>query len=631
MNPYTYIHFGQKVPRNGVPIAHISVDQITSDTSIVVIDKSSEIPQNSFYQQDTIIELNEDIRTYFVDKNGFIITDRFSSNLPLYFKHVLTSNIYVSADGTADIIIVDESNIQLSSEFYLFDCKNNTIYHAIEPTSKVYSVIYPTIDENGNISNQDNTELLSSIPVFEEADATDIASCGGLNPDSDSYTIEEQDGQPFIWRITLPRATKYSLRYTEDGLLKITIPKLSQSDPWYVNIQNSVLLTIHSTQDKLLRYGIPEFEIQNFYPFPPIKLAENVETSEISAGILYLGGYKNIISNLKTPIDIIIKNIDNRVIRAITTDVNKSGKIINGIYWEVNQNLNIDSANGRIRIGWPLKSGEKAIANFYYNSRDYRYTGYNFNPLYNPLALDQRVVILCRPDIAGCNSTISHVVLNRNEQIISASDSDISTWAVNKTLQNLISDWTYAPNKSENNQNNYLILGIVSVDIAVSPQFINIVDARRLGGGLIKDYYNEAFSLMPESKANLDVGYYNGPPVPLNGGILLLLPSQLGDIYTQDEIISKIKGNNFFAAGTGIVIRYYNTAQFVEANLVDVRNRSSSYINYSLIPRVTVLPSPSESLEGTMYIIDGLPDTLVVCLYDGSTYYWVVVATGDFA
>jgi hypothetical protein len=100
-------HFGNKVPRAGVGVAYLQSNPIFSSQAITLIDTSAIIAQNSFFQQDTVIELNEGNLDYFVDKRGFVLTDRFNAaGKPLYFKHKLEQYIFEDPGVQTDIAVV---------------------------------------------------------------------------------------------------------------------------------------------------------------------------------------------------------------------------------------------------------------------------------------------------------------------------------------------------------------------------------------------------------------------------------------------------------------------------------------------------------------------------------------------
>jgi hypothetical protein len=554
MKSLTHIHFGTKVPREGVAIAHLQSPKLYASDAVTIVDISDQIPQNTFFEKEVRIRLDGNILNYYVDKKGFMITDKFRGQKPLYFKHELQKPIYLDADGNTDIIIVDKNGTTVTASFYLFDCGKNVIYHALDPEN-IYSVIYPRVDDSNNIIERRHRELLEAQPAFAEMGPTDLSADGCLEADADAYKIEELDGQPFYWRLTLPRPTLYAIQFTEDGLLKMYVPMLEQHDPWYIDINNTTLLTKQAQEKYLLRYAIAEFDVQDFYPFPPIRMVADKAGTIIAPGVIDVGE-KRIILTTKTPVDVKIFAPDGTLTQALTTDQNKLGTSIRSIFWEVDLIESIDHHNGRVSIRRRILPGEIVKVSFYHEATAYRYNGYNFNPLYNSDAVSQRVAILVKPDNIGCISTISHVVLDLDDNVVSASDPDIDEWNTgSKTWDNLKTDWLYLPGESEGNQNNYLLLGLVSTSVPLAPEQVEIHDARRRGGGIEERLIEQALHMAPEASQNWDIGFWDGPREPVQGAIALYLPEYIRTVFTEEEIRTRV--SKFAPAGSFFVIRYF--------------------------------------------------------------------------
>jgi len=449
---------------------------------------------------------------------------------------------------------VDADGVTQSNVFYLFDCGKKIIYHALDP-EKIYFVIYPRVDDSNNIIERRHQELLEAQPAFAEMGPADLDTNGCVKADSDGYLIEELDGQPHFWRLTLPRPTDYAIMYTEEGLLKLHIPLLEQHDPWYVEVNHTTLLTKQIQENYLLRYAIAEFDVQDFYPFPPIRMVAEKVGTIVARGVIDVGE-KHLIQTTKTPIDVKIFAPDGTLSQAITTDQNKLGTSIGAIYWEVDLIESIDHYNGRISLRRNMQPGEVIKVSFYNTARAYRYTGYNFNPLYNDNATINRVAILVRPDTVGIQTTISHVILDINDNIIETSDPDIQEWDNgSKTLSDLKTDWLYLPGESVGNQNNYLLLGLVSTSIPLAPEQITIWDARRRGGGIEDRLIQQALRIAPGASQNWDIGFWDGPREPVQGAIVLYLPDYIRTVFTEEEIRSRI--SKFAPVGSFFVIRYF--------------------------------------------------------------------------
>ena len=554
MKSLLHIHFGTKVPREGIAIAHLQSPKIYASDAVTIVDMSDQIPQNTFFEKEVRIRLDGNILTYYVDKKGFMITDKFRGQKPLYFKHELQKPIYLDSNGTTDIIVIDSEGNAVSDVFYLFDCGKSVIYHALDP-EKVYFVIYPRVDDSNNIIERRHKELLEAQPAFAEMGPIDLDNNGVIKADADGYLIQELDGQPHFWRLTLPRPTLYAIQYTEDGLLKINVPLIEQHDPWYVEVNHTTLLTKQIQEDYLLRYAIAEFDVQDFYPFPPIRMVADKTGKIIAPGVIDVGE-KRLVLTTKTPVDVKIFSPDGTLTQALTTDQNKLGTSIRTVFWEVDLIESVDHYNGRISIRRNMQAGEIVKVSFYHEAVAYRYTGYNFNPLYNDNATSQRVAILVKPDTVGIQTTISHVVMDLNDNILEVTDPDISEWDDgSKTWDNLKTDWLYLPGESTDNQNNYLLLGFVSTSIPLAPEQVEVQDARRRGGGIEERLIKQALRVAPEASQNWDIGFWDGPREPVQGAIALYLPEYIRSVFTETEIRRRV--SKFAPAGSFFVIRYF--------------------------------------------------------------------------
>ena len=330
---------------------------------------------------------------------------------------------------------------------------------------------------------------------------------------------------------------------------------MEQYDPWFIDIQNTVLLTLQSENKNLLRYGITEFDVQNFYPFPPIRMVAEKTGIVVGPGIIEVGESNLVLTN-KTPIDIKIYSPDGTLSQAITNDQNKLGTTIRNIYWEVDLIKSIDHYHGRLSIRRNIMPGEVVKVSFYHKATSYRYNKYNFNPLYNPDALIQRVAILVKPDTMGVQNSISHVVLDLNDNVLEVEDPAISEWNTgSKTWSDVKTDWLYLPGESVDNQNNYLLLGLVSTAIPIAPEELIITDARQRGGGIEERLIKQALHIAPSSSQNWDVGFWDGPREPIQGAIVLYLPEYIRNIFTEKEI--RARSSKYAPAGSFFVIRYF--------------------------------------------------------------------------
>ena len=174
----------------------------------------------------------------------------------------------------------------------------------------------------------------------------------------------------------------------------------------------------------------------------------------------------------------------------------------------------------------------------------------------SPSSYTSHVAVLVKPDTVGIQATISHAVLDLDDNIVEVSDPDIAEWSDgSKTWDDLKTDWLYLPGVSEGNQNNYLLLGIISTSVPLAPEQVIIQDARRRGGGIEERLIEQAIRIAPESSQNWDIGFWDGPREPVQGAIALYLPEYIRTVFTEEEIQTRIY--KFAPAGSFFVIRYF--------------------------------------------------------------------------
>jgi hypothetical protein len=89
------------------------------------------------------------------------------------------------------------------------------------------------------------------------------------------------------------------------------------------------------------------------------------------------------------------------------------------------------------------------------------------------------------------------------------------------------------------------------VAFEVGTNDFTITDARASGGGL-----SPQFQTIEEARNFFDLGYWDGKPYPIGGGLVIQLPKSLLDRMSRAEVQAKI--NAILPLGTLPVIRYYD-------------------------------------------------------------------------
>lgn len=101
----------------------------------------------------------------------------------------------------------------------------------------------------------------------------------------------------------------------------------------------------------------------------------------------------------------------------------------------------------------------------------------------------------------------------------------------------------------------YFVLADMTINPPHGVNEVVLLDTRQEGGGLIPEKYEEAKQIQPEAQWYFDYIKYNGQPYPGNAVIVIKLPIELLNVFTEDQIFEIINNNVPF--GVKPLIRYY--------------------------------------------------------------------------
>jgi hypothetical protein len=84
---------------------------------------------------------------------------------------------------------------------------------------------------------------------------------------------------------------------------------------------------------------------------------------------------------------------------------------------------------------------------------------------------------------------------------------------------------------------------------------IELIDTRKRGGGFRDDLSPSLIkSLSPEAEYVWDIGSYDGHPFPVNGVIVITLPSYIQHQFSEEELRSIVE--KYAAFGSYAIIKY---------------------------------------------------------------------------
>lgn len=100
-----------------------------------------------------------------------------------------------------------------------------------------------------------------------------------------------------------------------------------------------------------------------------------------------------------------------------------------------------------------------------------------------------------------------------------------------------------------------IVLGKILVRNMYSPSMIELIDTRKRGGGFRDDLSPSLIkSLSPEAEYVWDIGSYDGHPFPVNGVIVITLPSYIQHQFSEEELRSIVE--KYAAFGSYAIIKY---------------------------------------------------------------------------
>ena len=197
--------------------------------------------------------------------------------------------------------------------------------------------------------------------------------------------------------------------------------------------------------------------------------------------------------------------------------------------WKLSQFRDIDPEAGVVQVTVELDPTDIVFGFYSYREPDVVYRDLDLNPFTNPEVCNRLVRFIYNPDGPTPFRTIYHQILN----------TDGTVYKPDPELLDPMQG------------GNPMIFAEVGVGTAVGPQRFIVEDARERGGGL-----SPAFQNIPEAMNFWDLGYWDGKPFPIGGGLVIFLPTSLLQRFSQAEIRSRIEA--IIPMGTLPVIRYYS-------------------------------------------------------------------------
>ena len=598
---------------SGANIALVASQAVTSDNNLSIADRSTSLLANRITE--TTYTTITGTKTFTINTENFVVTDVFAdatstiNALPLFYKHTLSTvnvprvdpdNEDYSLDSGVSLVsvqLLDESFQPVKTAEIKKDLTTGIIYNNLLSEYSgvnnylVYYIKY-TVNDNGNINTF--IDLLDNIPTYRIATFDDLTPTLEIITDGRKvYLIEESSGE---FSVTLPVVGTYAFQPLSSARIEILPPVSSNiSETWFVRVTNGTFFT--NVNGNLLKYYIAEFLTQIFTPEPPIKQVIAEYSTRLSNNLIKLD-HDNIFEDddLDLRVSILVNDSDGNGVAAFTTDDTIVGQVSNNtkIYEKWN-NISkrgirsIDHRTGVLDIeGVRLRSTYTIESSYYYNETNYEFTLINFNPISNREVLSTRTTLFIDPDtiLENSSQTLFFIKTNEAGKVIESNWSDFD----NDSQTHISGDILYyeklpsflttgiadigEPNyvdpdsityfvdsfTVEGTENgSFLILGDITVSESFDPSQVTKFDARRRGGGIIDESYQDVLALAPEAAWYWDEGYWDGIPYPGNASYMVEVPVDVlqgaGGQLTQSEVKDVIERHT--AAGVYPVAKAY--------------------------------------------------------------------------
>jgi hypothetical protein len=497
-----HLYYAQNLPPRSVAIAQLSTPIMTPADLI-------DVSNNPILQGALTVE------TY-PPANFFTAPDL---NVPMQISgetsYVVGSQFFLLSDQVADdgitpywychdlpvtsaaIYDLNGNGINLSEytirQVYRDGVLHNYLLHSLDGAP--YFVKY--IDPNGFPT----TQLLQYMPVIQRSLYASTATTYTLT----GSILEVED------------SSAYWIMFTDYGGFEVLPPYGDlPNDPWYVRIN-------YPLNPLPLEYGMQLFDPKLPYMFaswvPGVVYKNNViqfERKDISFDGIHFP-------------DVLVYSSDYQLKYAL------AGSPYRGYEypWRQNQIIpaGIEPYSATVQTLVALDTTDIVFG--FYNYAEYKilYTDLDVNPFTNPSVRNMEISFIYNPNGPVANKVIYHQVVDplTGEQVAPAYDPLSTT----------------GPESPQ-------VFGYVVPGAEVSVGSYTIQDARVRGGGLIPTSQD-----IPQAANFWDLGYWDGKPYPIGGGLVIYLPTSIEQRFTPGQLLAKAQA--IVPMGVLPVVRFYNS------------------------------------------------------------------------
>lgn len=310
----------------------------------------------------------------------------------------------------------------------------------------------------------------------------------------------------------------YYIEFTQpDGYMALAPWTSQPNSPWYMRI----------------RYPLnpfpTEWATQIFNPQSPYILASYVPGTVYANNIIQFERPNILINNSQLP-DILVFNSDFSIKYALDGTPPGSPKTKGTEYaWQRGCIVSIDSHSARVQLSLDIDSTDIVYGFYSYTEMDVLFTEIDINPFTNSVVKNRYVEFYAKTSNPDPLTNIFYQVVDPvNGPVIGATNDANTTTGINE------------------------VFATISVGAAVSPAAFTVTDIRQRGGGLTTNYQTDV-----SSYSCWDIGFLDGKPYPVSGGIIVYAPASLLTTMSSATVQAKIQ--QVLPAGVYPLVRFYES------------------------------------------------------------------------
>jgi hypothetical protein len=569
---YKQLVYTPKVEPLQVPISFVGMPPSTQRDITLVDNNESptgmEIVENSWL---TRVPRRTTHKNFSLPTREALITDVVNLDLrgqpvPLYFRHN-TGDTTLSNPRVLDI---DGAPVRGDKYKIVIEEGEIVVFHDLRPVidyenlrTKAYYVSYTKTDGTQVYS------LLESEPAFKRITLADNYSIGGR------YYVSSRGPGFFEHDIITSGAGPFYLRVEDYHQLKLQKPlMLNPTEAWNISISDGEVFAANADGSNLVNYSIPEYHLQNWAPFQPLKLSGTVECLPITNRLVKLPVF-NVVGSYK--IEVLLTEKSLNPIDGWTTSsgpnqnwvdrferIVAEGTVVSfPLASFAERGLSINKEFGLLSLPLDIPFEGRVFVRCKYEAKQFKYSQLNVNPIHNRRLQTEKAVIYCWPKNGGNDPlrSIYHFYIDNEGNITDWNDSVLGEDELIGELDPTEDTTAYEQFKLV--FPGALILGLVGANRSASPLDLTYIDIRERGGVLRDDIKRDLPSYIeqiPELQW-IEEDSVSGRSIPMMSSFIAKVPYDLleeaGGPYTRDSLLESL--SRHVQLGGAPIVEYYDT------------------------------------------------------------------------